>query len=68
MQTQLIDTYGQEAEGLDLVNGKYEEQIKTLSNLNKAKLENEIQEAKIRVNAANDQKYHSPLSEKHLKV
>ncbi|OME55374.1 phage tail tape measure protein [Paenibacillus odorifer] len=61
MQTQLIDTYGQEAEGLDLVNGKYEEQIKTLSNLNKAKLENEIQESKIRVNAANAQKYHSPF-------
>ncbi|OMD10718.1 phage tail tape measure protein [Paenibacillus odorifer] len=61
MQNQLIDTYGQEAEGLDLVNGKYEEQIKTLSNLNKAKLDNEIQESEIRVNAANDQKYHSPF-------
>lgn len=30
IQDQLIDTYGLEAEGIDLVNGKYEEQIKLL--------------------------------------
>lgn len=30
IQDQLIDTYGLEADGIDLVNGKYEEQIKLL--------------------------------------
>ena len=37
IQTSLIDTYGDEASGLDLVNGKYKEQIDLLSELSKVK-------------------------------
>lgn len=37
IQEQLIETYGAEAEGLDLVNGKYEEQIGILNDMSKEK-------------------------------
>ena len=39
IQNQLVSIFGQEASAIDLVNGKYEEQIKTIQNLNKEKLE-----------------------------
>ena len=35
IQNQLVSIFGQEASAIDLVNGKYEEQIKTIQNLNK---------------------------------
>ena len=37
IQTQLITSYGNEAKGLDLVNGKYQDQIDKLQKLNKQK-------------------------------
>lgn len=36
----LVDMYGSEAASIDLVNGKYDEQIKNLQDLNQKKLEN----------------------------
>ena len=39
IQNQLVSIFGQEASAIDLVNSKYEEQIKTIQNLNKEKLE-----------------------------
>ncbi|MGM1044890.1 MAG: phage tail tape measure protein [Bacillota bacterium] len=60
MQNQLIDTYGKEAEGIDLVNGKYDEQIKKLEELNSVNLDNQIKDTQILVNALNEQKYSSP--------
>lgn len=44
LQEQLISTYGEEAKALDLVNGKYENQIQILKNLQKDKLAQQIQE------------------------
>lgn len=44
LQEQLISTYGEEAKALDLVNGKYENQITLLQNLQKEKLAEKIQE------------------------
>lgn len=42
IQDQLIETFGKEAEGIDLVNGKYEEQIQQINKLSAKKLkENE---------------------------
>ena len=42
IQDQLIETFGKEAEGIDLVNGKYEEQIQKIDKLSAKKLkENE---------------------------
>ena len=42
IQDQLIETFGKEAEGIDLVNGKYEEQIQQIDKLSAKKLkENE---------------------------
>ena len=37
IQTDLIDKYGDEAKGLDLVNGKYEEQIEILNELSETR-------------------------------
>ena len=39
IQDELIEKYGKEAEGIDLVTGSIEEQIRALYNLNKAKYE-----------------------------
>lgn len=44
LQEQLISTYGEEAKALDLVNGKYEDQIDILKNLQKEKLAQQVQE------------------------
>lgn len=37
IQAQLIETYGEEARNIDLINGKYEEQIEKLRNLSREK-------------------------------
>lgn len=39
IQNELIDSYGVEADKIDLVNGKYDEQLEKLKNLSKARLE-----------------------------
>lgn len=44
LQEQLISTYGEEAKALDLVNGKYENQIAILKGLQKDKLAQQVQE------------------------
>lgn len=44
LQKQLVSTYGEEAKALDLVNGKYENQIQILKNLQKDKLAQQVQE------------------------
>lgn len=44
LQNELFSTYGKQANGIDLVNGKYEEQIKTLDTLNKKTSEQYLQE------------------------
>lgn len=64
MQNDLIDTYGLESQGLDLVNGKYDEQILKLKDLNKEKLNQEIKDTKLRVNAAKEVKYNSTIEGK----
>ena len=40
IQDQLIETFGREAEGIDLVNGKYDEQIEKLKKASAEKLKN----------------------------
>lgn len=44
LQKTLIETYGEEAKSLDLVNGKYSEQIEVLTNLTKVKAEQKLAE------------------------
>lgn len=60
LQNRLIDTYGSEASGLDLVNGRYDEQIAKLNELQQAKLKNEIDDNQFLVDALNDKKYSDP--------
>lgn len=60
LQSQLIDSFGLEATGLDLVNGKYEDQIAKLEELNKKKLSNEIKDNEIVVNSINETRYSKP--------
>lgn len=55
VQKGLIDNYGQEALGIDLVNGKYDEQIIKLKNLSKQKAQNYV--AENYSNIQEDQKY-----------
>jgi TP901 family phage tail tape measure protein len=60
MQNKLIDTFGKEAEGIDLVNGKYDEQIKKIDALNKKSLDNKIADNQILVDSINDRKFSDP--------
>lgn len=46
IQNELIDSYGVEADKIDLVNGKYDEQLEKLKNLSKARLK-ELQNQQI---------------------
>ncbi|NLL69218.1 MAG: hypothetical protein GX232_03315, partial [Acholeplasmataceae bacterium] len=54
IQTNLIDSYGLEAEGLDLVNGKYQEQVDILNNLSKQKAKDYLAEEKASFENAKD--------------
>ncbi|WP_340032488.1 phage tail tape measure protein [Paenibacillus sp. FSL K6-1122] len=60
LQNRLIDTYGAEASGLDLVNGRYDEQIAKLDELQQKKLKNEIDDNQFLVNTLKDQKFSTP--------
>ncbi|WP_124116928.1 phage tail tape measure protein, partial [Paenibacillus xylanexedens] len=60
LQNRLIDTYGTEASGLDLVNGRYDEQIAKLDELQQKKLKNEIDDNQFLVNTLKDQKFSTP--------
>ena len=44
LQNQLTETYGKEAQGIDLVNGKYEEQIGLLEEVRKSEIEKYLRE------------------------
>lgn len=55
VQKSLTDKYGQEALGIDLVNGKYDEQIKKLKQLSKQKAQDYV--AENYSNIQEDQKY-----------
>ncbi|MBQ2882454.1 MAG: hypothetical protein IJE43_01570, partial [Alphaproteobacteria bacterium] len=55
IQKDLIDKYGQEALGIDLVNGKYDEQIAKLKELSKQKAQNYV--AENYSNIQEDEKY-----------
>ncbi|QSF43548.1 phage tail tape measure protein [Paenibacillus tianjinensis] len=67
IQNKLIDTYGAEANGLDLVNGKYDEQINKLKDLNKQKLDDQIKDNQIIADAANATRYSKPILGANLK-
>jgi TP901 family phage tail tape measure protein len=60
LQSQLIDSFGLEAKGLDLVNGKYEDQIAKLEELSKKKLADELKDNQIVVNSINETRYSKP--------
>ncbi|MFB5759113.1 phage tail tape measure protein [Paenibacillus medicaginis] len=60
MQNSLIDTFGQEANGLDLVNGKYEDQIAKLKELNENKIDLEIKENQLAVDSLLSKNYTEP--------
>jgi TP901 family phage tail tape measure protein len=51
LQNKLIDSFGSEASSIDLVNGKYEDQIKLIDTLNKKALETKIKEDQIFLDA-----------------
>ncbi|PIH59673.1 phage tail tape measure protein, partial [Paenibacillus sp. LK1] len=61
LQNRLIDTYGSEASGINLVNGSYEEQIAILEKLTQTQLKNKIAEDQILVNSIQERKYASPV-------
>ena len=61
IQNQLIDSFGAEAAGLDLVNGKYDEQIDKLNQLKGKKLDDEIAENEIVVGNLRNKKYTNPI-------
>lgn len=60
MQNKLIDSFGEEAKGIDLVNGKYEDQVKKIDELQRKKLESELKDSKIINASLMDQKYSNP--------
>jgi len=60
MQNKLIDTFGKEADGLDLVNGKYDEQMAKLDRLNGKILDDKIKDNQIAVDAIREKKYGAP--------
>ncbi|KAA9007394.1 phage tail tape measure protein [Paenibacillus spiritus] len=60
LQNQLVDSFGSEAKGIDLVNGKYDEQISKLEELNGKKLDEEIKAKQIGVDSINQTKYSIP--------
>lgn len=67
IQNKLVDTYGAEANGLDLVNGKYDDQIAKLKDLNKQKLEDQIKENQIIADSTNSTRYSKPTLGASLK-
>lgn len=60
IKQQLIDIYGEEANAIDLVNGKYEEQIDLIDGLAKESLEDLIRSSNQQYNALMEQ-YHAAL-------
>lgn len=63
IQTKLVSSYGSEAEGLDLVNGKYQEQIDKLQKVSKEKASEYIRDNQKSYNGATESinessKYH----------
>ena len=52
IQEQLIDTYGSEAQGIDLVNGKYNEQIQKLRELSSEQAKEWYNSASVAYDAA----------------
>lgn len=50
LQNSLVDAYGKEAAGLDLVNGKYEEQIKLLSEMRRDKAQEYLRDNRFNLN------------------
>lgn len=60
IQNKLIDTFGTEAKGLDLVNGKYDEQIKKIQTLKDKSLDNRIKDNQIIVDSIQQRKYSNP--------
>lgn len=60
IQNNLIDTYGKEAAGIDLVNGKYDEQIKKLDEIKLKQLDNQIADSQFSVDVLNERKYSNP--------
>ncbi|MGV2887921.1 phage tail tape measure protein [Paenibacillus taichungensis] len=61
LQNRLIDTYGSEAKGINLVNGSYEEQVAILEKLSQAQLEQQIKEKQVVVNAIQEKRYADPV-------
>lgn len=57
IQSELIDQYEQEADGIDLVNGKLSEQIDILENLSKEKYNGWVKENTKSINEAKDKMY-----------
>ena len=61
LQNRLIDTYGTEAKGINLVNGSYEEQVAILEKLSQAQLEQQIKEKQVVVDAIQEKRYADPV-------
>lgn len=55
IQNTLVDTFGDEAEGIDLVNGKYKEQLELLDSLSKGNAKNFVAENKDEFEDAKDE-------------
>lgn len=60
IQDQLIKTFGTEASGIDLVNGKYDEQKLKIIDLQRTKLNSQIGELQIETDAYRQDKYKNP--------
>lgn len=57
IQDQLIEQYGKEAEGIDLVNGNIDEQLKKLKQLKQEQAQDYVDTNKSKYNTANDKVY-----------
>ena len=64
MQRKLIEAYGDEARSIDLVNGKYEDNIQKLTRLNRIQLEREVAQTQTRIFAIREENYSDPRVEK----
>lgn len=67
-QKQLIELYGDEADGIDLVNGKVDENIKKLKEKTKLEKESLLQTLRIKIEANKQEKYIAPVAKEGFSI